>query len=57
MEEERITVDLWKHIPSGTSICNGFSNGYCTAPKEPGYYTLYERVKNATHVGWEWIKE
>lgn len=57
MEEERITVDLWKHIPSGTSICNGFSNGYCTAPKEPGYYTLYERVKNATHVGWEWVKE
>ena len=53
-----ITVDQWHHIPAGTKIWNGYSNGYSTAPKEPGYYTLYEKVTdNNTHAGWRWEKE
>ena len=51
----RITVDEWEHIPAGTKVANGFSNGYCTAPREEGLYTLYELVyeDSNTHAGWE----
>jgi len=49
---QKITVDQWKHIPAGTRIWNGYSNGYCQAPKEPGFYTLYELVNDRNcHVG------
>lgn len=55
---KRITVEEWRHIPSGTTVPNGYSNGYCTAPSEPGFYTLYEVADdNNIHVGWEWIRE
>lgn len=58
MEEKRLTVDEWKHIPAGTKVANGYSNGYCTAPSEPGLYTLYEIADESNcHVGWEWERE
>lgn len=55
----RITVDEWSHIPAGTKVASGYSNGYCTAPQEEGLYTLYELVHedSNTHAGWEWEKE
>ena len=54
----KITVDIWRHIPAGTTIPNGYSNGYCTAPCEPGLYTLDEVADDMNrHVGWEWEKE
>ena len=55
----RITVDEWKHIPAGETVENGFAvNGLCTAPSEPGFYTLYELASDEnTHLGWEWEKE
>lgn len=57
-EMRKITVDIWRHIPAGTTIPNGYSNGYCTAPSEPGLYTLYEVADDMNrHVGWEWEKE
>ena len=54
----RVTVDEWRHIAAGQTVDNGYSGGTCTAPKEPGFYTLYELVyKNNTHAGWKWEKE
>lgn len=55
----RITVDAWKHIPAGETIWNGYAvNGTCTAPSEPGLYTLYEIASDTnTHIWWEWEKE
>ena len=54
----KITVDEWHNIPDGTTIPNGYSAGYCTAPSEPGLYTLYEVADDMNrHVGWEWEKE
>lgn len=53
-----ITVDEWKHIQAETKVENGYPNGYCTAPSDPGYYTLYEVANdNNVHVGWHWEKE
>lgn len=53
----KITVDEWKHIPAGTKIDNG-NCGFCTAPSEPGLYTLYQIADdNNCHAGWEWVKE
>lgn len=53
-----ITVDEWKHIEAGRTIYNGFGADTCTAPKEPGLYTLYELVyDNNTHAGFRWEKE
>lgn len=55
---QKITIDEWKHIPAGTTIPNGYPSSYCTAPKEPGFYTLYQLVnENNTHGGWKWEKE
>lgn len=54
----KITVDEWEHIPAGTTIANGYSNGYCTAPQEPGLYTLYQLVDQFNcHRAWKWEKE
>ena len=55
---QKITVDQWRHVPAGTRIWNGYSNGYCQAPKEPGFYTLYQLVNDRNcHVGWRWERE
>lgn len=53
-----VTVEEWKHVPAGTEVDDGFG-GTQTAPSEPGYYTLYERVfiDANTHAGWAWQKE
>jgi hypothetical protein len=54
----KVTVPEWQHIPAGKTVANGFSNGYCTAPSEPGHYTLYELVDSSNcHSGWEWVRE
>ena len=54
----KVTVPEWKHIPAGTTIPNGYPNGYCTAPEEPGFYTLYQLVDAFNcHQGWHWEKE
>lgn len=58
MKEIKITVNEFRHIKSGETIANGYSNGYCTAPKEEGFYTLYEVAdENNNHIRWEWEKE
>lgn len=59
MANRRITIDQWKHIPAGNTVWNGYAvNSTCTAPKEPGLYTLYEIAdENNCHIGWEWEKE
>lgn len=56
---KKVTLDCWQHIEAGETVENGFAvDGYCTAPQEPGSYTLYECVtENNTHAGWEWVKE
>ena len=54
----RVTVNEWTHIKAGETVWNGFSDGYCTAPAEKGFYTLYELVNDDnTHAAWEWEKE
>lgn len=55
----KVTVDEWRHIPSGHSVSDGY-NGHKTAPTDPvGLYTLYQIVyeDNNTHAGWEWVLE
>jgi len=55
---DMITVPEWKHIPAGAKVWNGFANGYLSAPKERGYYVLYELVSDRnTHIGWRWERE
>ena len=55
---QKITVPEWQHVPAGTRIWNGYSNGYLQAPKEPGYYTLYQFMSERnTHIGWQWERE
>ena len=51
----RITLDCWQHINAGETVENGFAvDGYCTAPQEPGMYTLYELVTDGNiHAGWK----
>ena len=54
---ERITVTSWQNIPAGQTVENGYPNGYCTAPSEPGTYTLYELAdEHNCHAGWEWVR-
>lgn len=54
----KITVEEWGHVPAGGVVENGFPSGYCTAPKEDGFYTLFELVsEDNIHLGWEWEKE
>ena len=56
--QKEITVPEWSHVPAGATVANGYSNGYCTAPAEPGYYTLYELAdSNNCHEGWRWERE
>lgn len=56
---KKVTIDEWRHIAAGETVWNGFAvNGDCTAPAEPGFYTLYELVTDGnTHAGFEWEKE
>ena len=54
----KVTVDQWRHVPAGEKVWNGYPNGYCTAPQEPGFYTLYEVANDDnTHFAWSWVKE
>lgn len=54
---EKITVDIWKHIPARATVPDGYGNEK-TAPAAPGLYTLWELADdNNTHQGWEWEKE
>ena len=55
---DKITVTSWANIPAGQTVANGYSGGYCTAPSEPGTYTLYELyyTDSNTHAGWEWAR-
>ena len=47
-----------EHVPANTRVWNGYPNSYCTSPKEPGLYTLYELADDTnTHAGWEWVRE
>ena len=48
-----------EEVPAGETVWNGFIGGQttCTAPKEEGYYDLYEAVdENNNHIKWVWIK-
>jgi len=54
---EKITVDSWRHVPAGMEVDDGFGRTK-RAPEEPGFYTLYELVKEGnTHAGWKWERE
>ncbi len=51
-------VFMYQHIKAGETVENGFPNGYCTAPKSEGLYTLYELADDSNnHMGWKWEKE
>ena len=55
---QKITVDEWRYIAAGHTIYNGFGSDTCTAPKEPGIYTMYELVNDGnTHAGFTWKRE
>ena len=55
---KRISHPSFQHIEAGRRIDNGYPGGYCTAPSEPGFYTLYEIADESNcHVGWTWEKE
>lgn len=57
MEIRRITVDEWRHVPSGERVEDGFG-GLKMAPLGGGLYTLYELADEANiHRGWEWELE
>lgn len=52
------------HVKAGEIIDSGFSNKFVTAPKEPGYYDLYQAYyipyRNdqpyTGFAGWKWVK-
>lgn len=49
-----------EHVNAGEKVWNGYSGGemYCTAPSDPGLYTLYELANDHNvHVCWKWVKE
>ena len=50
---------IQQHVPAGEEVWNGFIGGKttCTAPKEPGFYTLIEYAVNNQHVEFDWVKE
>ena len=54
-------VKIVEHVKSGETVWNGYVGGEttCTAPDEPGLYTLFELAYDSTntHAGWEWVKE
>lgn len=53
----RVTHEFWKHIPAGSEV-TGDGVHHFTAPKESGFYTLWEYVsRNNFHQAWEWEKE
>ena len=47
-----------EHVPAGGTVWNG-GNIFCTAPNEPGTYSLYELTYESTgaHAGWRWERE
>ena len=53
-------IKIHPGVKAGETVWNGFIGGQttCTAPKEPGTYTLYELADdNNCHAGWIWEKE
>lgn len=47
-------------VAAGATVWNGYVGGQttCTAPYEPGTYTLYELAdEHNCHAGWQWEKE
>ena len=54
-------IVIAEHVNAGDTVWNGYVGGQttCTAPDEPGTYTLYELAydDSNTHAGWEWVKE
>lgn len=47
-------------VKAGETVWNGYAGGEttCTAPVEPGTYTLYELADDHNcHTGWKWEKE
>lgn len=53
------TLALIEGVPAGKSVYTGYANGTCTAPSEPGTYTLYDVVNQERneHRGWHWKQE
>ena len=57
---ERRMIAVQEHVPAGETVWNGYVGGetHCTAPDEPGVYTLYELADEYNcHAGWQWVKE
>ena len=53
-------IMIQENVKAGETVWNGYVGGCtkCTAPAEPGMYTLYELAdENNCHVGWVWEKE
>lgn len=52
-------IPVIEGIPAGKSVYNGFADETCTAPTEPGIYTLYECADLSCndHCGWHWKQE
>lgn len=53
-------IPVQKNVPAGATVWNGYAGGNttCTAPADPGVYTLYELAdENNCHAGWQWEKE
>lgn len=52
---------IHRHVVAGETVWNGYVGGvtHCTAPADPGFYTLWELTwyGSNTHAGWEWEKE
>lgn len=55
---KRITIEGWRHIPSGAEVATGYPYNM-KAPERPfGKYTLYEIADDKNcHVEWEWKLE
>ena len=52
-------IPVIEGIPAGKSVYNGFADETCTAPTEPGTYTLYDVVNQECyeHRTWRWKQE
>lgn len=53
-------IKVCGNVRAGETVWNGYVGGQttCTAPEDPGTYTLYELAyDDNTHAGCEWEKE
>ena len=57
--DDMTTVKIRSGILPGEEVPNGYAGQYCTAPEEPGRYTLYQlvHVDTWTHAGFFFEKE